>query len=233
VMVALWAMAGSTIAGDRAELDRLQAEAASAQTQSETLASVQTIRGERDARVQVVKTLAAARIDWAESLDAIARTIPSDVWLSSLSASAAPGAGPAGGAGNAGAIASSGTGPSISLSGCAPSQARVARLMPALRAIPSVLDVSLVSSAATEEGLGTGTSALECQDVGFDLVLFFQGPEAPVAPATPVDPSAPATPTIPAAPATAGTAPTPVAAPTTTTTPEAQPVSAPAGGPAQ
>lgn len=215
-MVVMWASAGSSISDSRAELTRLQAEAAAAQAQSVTVASVDTIRALRDARTLTVRTLAEARIDWADSLDAIARTLPSDTWLSTLTASSTPVAGPPGGTGGAGAVASSSAGPSIQISGCTPTQASVARLMPRLRTVPGVERVSLVSSTQADAGAATSDGSAACDGASFQMVLFFAAPVVAATPGMPAAPNAPAT-------ATA----TPAAAPPT---PAPAPASAPAGG---
>lgn len=215
-MVFMWASAGSQIADDRAELSRLKTEAAAAQAQLATVASVDSIRALRDARSATVRTLAAARVDWADSLDAIARTLPSDTWLDSLAASVTPASAAPGGVGGAGAVASSTTGPSIQISGCSPSQARVARLMPRLRSIPGVDNVTLVSAQKAAPG-ATAADADGCTKVSFEMVLFFTAPVAPGVPGAPADDGI-----------------TPVGTPpATTTTPAPVPVSAPAGGTGQ
>lgn len=206
LMVGLWAMAGSRLSSDRAELARLQAETSAAQARAGRLASAGDIRTLRSQRTQVVRTLAAARVDWAKTLDALARTLPSDTWLDSVTASVAPGAGPAGGAGGAAAVASAASGPSIQITGCSPSQARVARLMPRLRTVPGVERVSLVSSTAAEPGAGTAGSSGGCTRVSFGMVLFFAARPGAAAAATGV-PAAPA-PGAAAAPTTSVSQPT-------------------------
>lgn len=227
-MVFMWASAGSQIADDRAELSRLQAEAAAAQAQLTTVASVDSIRALRDARTATVRTLAAARVDWADSLEAIARTLPSDTWLDSLAASVTPASAAPGGVGGAGAVASSTTGPSIQVSGCSPSQARVARLMPRLRSIPGVDHVTLVSAQKAAPGTTAAEAQGGCTKVSFEMVLFFTAPVAPGVPGAPADPA------VPAAPGTANNGITPVGTPpATTTTPAPVPAGAPAGGTGQ
>lgn len=227
-MIFMWASAGSRMADDRAELSRLQAESVAAQAQLATVASVDSIRDLRDARTATVRTLAAARVDWADSLDAIARVLPSDTWLDALAASVSPASAAPGGAGDAGAVASSTNGPSIQVSGCSPSQARVARLMPRLRSVPGVERVTLVSAEKAASGTTPSEAQGGCTKVGFEMVLFFAAPVIPAVPGTPADPAAPA------APGTANNGITPVGTPpATTTTPAPVPASAPVGGTGQ
>lgn len=178
VLVGVWAITGGRVAERQAELERLQAEVSAAQAQSAQLQSAGTVRALREQRAATVRALAAARIDWAASLDAIARTLPEHTWLSKLSAASVPGAAP-GGAGGTGAVASSSLGPSIQLGGCSPSQASVARLMPRLRAVPGVANVTLVRTQRAEPGAGQGSG--DCAAVSFEMVLFFAAAPAPEA----------------------------------------------------
>jgi Tfp pilus assembly protein PilN len=175
VLVGVWAMAGHKLSADKAELAQLQADAAAAQSQASKLSSFGTFHALRQTRTDTVRQLAAGRIDWAESLDAIARMLPSGAWLSTMTAATSPSAGPAGGTGGAGAIASTSTGPSIQIGGCIGSQARVARLMPRLHAIPHVARVSLVSSTAAQTTGAVGAATGDCKAVSFEMVLFFEG----------------------------------------------------------
>ena len=204
LLVGVWAMTGSRLSDDRAELQRLEAEVAAAQAQSAQLQSTDTIRVLREQRAQVVRVLAASRIDWATSLDALARTLPAHTSLTKLTASSVPGATP-GGTGAAGAVASSTLGPSIQLGGCSPTQASVARLMPRLHAVPGVVNVSLVRTQKAATGDAAAAGEGDCAGVNFEMVMFFA---AATPDAVPADPAATATATTPPA-----GAPTPVAAP--------------------
>lgn len=190
LLVSVWALTGRRVGEREAQLAGIQGEVAALQAklQAETAVAADTasVRALRDTRLATVRSLAAARIDWATTMDAVARTLPAHTWLATLSASAAPGAGPGGGAGGAGAIASSSPGPSIQVGGCSPSQAAVARLMPRLRAVPGVERVAL---ASTKKAAPSATRAPgECTGVTFDLVLLMAAAQAapPAAPATPV-----------------------------------------------
>jgi Tfp pilus assembly protein PilN len=210
VLIGVWAMTGSRVSDRKAELQRLQTEVAAAQAQSAQLQGVDTIRALREQRAATVRALAAARVDWASSLDAIARTLPEHTWLSKLSASSVPGGAP-GGAGAAGAVASSTPGASVQIAGCSPSQATVARLMPRLRSVPGVANVTLVRTQKADAG-STGAGA--CGAVDFEMVLLFAAaaPEpAPAAPAAAAPAAAPAVPATPATPAI----PAPVTPPST------------------
>jgi len=230
VMVALWAMAGSTISKDHATVARLHSETATAQAAAGKDTAGDDLRAQRDQQLATVKALAAARTDWASTLDAIARTLPADTWLDTMDASIAPGAGPAGGTGNAGAVASSVPAPSIHISGCSPSQAKVALLMPRLRTIPGVNDVTLVNATRASETSGASTTTGGCQHVTFEMVLFFTPPAGTPAPATPGAPGTTASAAPATTPAATTTPPATTPAATTTPAPTAVPASAPTTG---
>jgi Tfp pilus assembly protein PilN len=167
-----------------------------------------------NARVQTVKDLASSRFDWEQALRDLARAVPADVTLNSLSGDISTDAGGAGGA-LRGAISA----PAMTLKGCAPGQTQVARLMARLRSVDGVTRVSLSKSGseAVTEAAGTdGTererrNAVPCgvgKRPGFEVVMFFEGDAASVAgtPATATG-SVSATPT-----------PSPTATPTASTT---------------
>ncbi len=91
----------------------------------------------------------------------LSRVLPEDVFVSSLDASA-------GGAQSAGAAASGATGPSLNLTGCAPSNPDVATLMVRLRKLHRANDVTLTSSARS------GGESGDCGDAyGFAVTVSF------------------------------------------------------------
>jgi Tfp pilus assembly protein PilN len=202
-LVAAWAFVGHTVSHDKAELAAVKAQIAQAQAQAPAQTSQQVQGSSIDERLATVRALVTAREDWARTLDAIARTLPANTTLSSLAAATTPTASPGGAAAATGGIASSSTGPSIQIAGCAPTQKAVAQLMPRLRVIPGVQDVSLASSTKAAAGDATGTTG-GCADVDFEMVLFLQAAAPP-----------------PASPATATAAAAPVPTPTPTPTPGA------------
>lgn len=198
-LVAVWALAGRGIERDRALAAQLSQEAAAARAQAATVASSAQADQTRRDRLAAVRTLVAGRMDWAATLDAIARTLPQGTWLTALKASSVPGAAP-GGAGPGGALASSTSGPSVQISGCTPSQRAVAGLIPRLRAIPGVRGLTLGNASAAGAGSGSAASgaSTDCAGVSFQMVLTLAAPAA-------------------AAPAPAGPAPAPPAGATATT----------------
>lgn len=192
-LVALWATTSSKVSDQKAQLARIQQDVAQIQASAGALESPGAAQQERMTRTATVKALASSRIDWAERLDAISRTLPADVTLDNLDAQATADAT------DPNAIADA-TGPTVNLTGCAPSQQAVARLMPRLRSMPDVAGVALVASA-TEAGAG-GPAKTEdtCKGATFTMNLTYEG--AATAPAATTAPPADGA----AAPPTATTA---------------------------
>jgi Tfp pilus assembly protein PilN len=208
LMMGLWALAGRDATQARTQLAQLHQQAADAQLQAQTLAPFGTVDQERTSATASVHGLIAARFAWSKTLDAFARVLPADVRLNSLSgatpgATATPGvtAAPVTTPGAASVV-------TVQLAGCAPSMARVARLMPRLRAVPGVASVTLASAThpvAPSASSGTSTAgSSDCPGATFQMSLGF-APAVGTVPA--VTPAA-------AAAAAAGTTP-----PVTTTTP--------------
>jgi Tfp pilus assembly protein PilN len=172
-------------------------------------------------RVATVRDLAGSRFDWEQSLRDLSRAIPADVSLKSLSGAVST---DAGGAGASGAISA----PAITLTGCAPGQTQVARLMARLRNVDGVTRVSLSKSDKATVASNAAGGALERRNAApcgvgsrpaFDLVMYFENSDAAVkaSAAGGTAPSAPATAGATAPPAAGGAA-TPTPAPGNTTT---------------
>jgi Tfp pilus assembly protein PilN len=202
-MTAMWASTGSTIDDQKAELAQIEQDAALVRARAEAQQAPGAVQQTRLARTEVVRALASARRDWAETLDAFSRTLPADVDLTTLSATTVPA--------SAGTVpGETAAGPTLTFSGCAPSQRDVAKLMPRLRSMADVVDVQLVSSSTAPDA---AAGDAECGGATFSMNLELE-PNAPLAAA-----AAPATGTVPA------TAPP-------ATTPPATGAVPPAGAPA-
>jgi Tfp pilus assembly protein PilN len=141
------------------------------------------------ARVQTVQDLATSRFDWEQALRDLSRAIPQDVTLKQLSGDIATDAG-----GQGGSLRGAISAPAITLTGCAPGQTQVARLMARLRDVDGVTRVSLASSSteiatAVDEGSEIqrrlATPCGSGKRPAFEVVMFFEGDASKVA-ATPV-----------------------------------------------
>ncbi len=173
-----------------ADLTEVSAQATALQSQAAQLKPFADYETMAKARVQTVRDLAGSRFDWEQALRDLSRAVPADVSLTQLSGDISSGAG-GGGSTLRTAIAA----PAITLTGCAPGQTQVARLMARLNNIDGVTRVSLSRSVAAEvTSAGQGsTDELELRKsqpcgVGkppsFEVVVFFEKDAAAVA-ATP------------------------------------------------
>lgn len=200
----------NTIKQRSADLDRVAQEQAALQAQVTKLKPYADFDAAAKARVQTVKDLAGSRFDWEQALRDLSRAIPQDVSLRQLSGDISSAAG-----GQGGVLRGAISAPAITITGCAPGQTQVARLMARLRDIDGVTRVSLSRSAAEEvEGVDEGSDserrlAQPCGEgkrPAFEVVMFFEGATAKVG-ATPVT-------------ATGTVSETPTPAPTSTATPD-------------
>ena len=166
-----------------------------------------------NARVQTVKDIAGSRFDWEQVLRDLSRAVPADITLKSLTGDVATGVGGAGGSSSQlrGAI----NAPAITLTGCAPGQTQVARLLARLNDVRGVTRVTLSKSAkqkveSNDDATGTEAQRRNSQPCGtgkrpdFEAVVFFETSAEAVA----KTPSA-----------TGGTTPTPTPSATPTATP--------------
>lgn len=170
-LAAVWATTSGRIADQKTELAQVRGEVAQLQARAGALALPGAVQQERASRTEMVRTLAAQRIDWAARLDALSRTLPEDVTLSALDAKGAGGS-----AGAAAATPATAAGPTVNLSGCAPSQRAVARLMPRLRSIPEVVGVTLLNSATGGADSGTQSTQTDaCDGARFTMDIVYEG----------------------------------------------------------
>jgi Tfp pilus assembly protein PilN len=126
-------------------------------------------------RVETVRGLAAARFDWERALRDVSHAIPGDVKLSALNGDMGlPGTGGSNGDPLRGSIQA----PAITMTGCAPTQTGVARMMSRIKAVDGVTRVSLSKSEKSSGGSTAGTASTSpCateDPATFSLVVFFE-----------------------------------------------------------
>jgi len=106
-------------------------------------ASFETASKQANERIELVRSLAQARFDWAGTLRDMARLIPTDAQVQTLDASVKDGAGQGGTSTYRSQLA---TAPAITLKGCSRSQGTVADLVTRLQAMRRVTNVTLEQS---------------------------------------------------------------------------------------
>ena len=193
VVAATWAVSARQVDDKRAEVARLDAEAQAAEAQVQNLAGFEETLSVANARKKVVSDLAKGRVDWADTLREISRTVPKTAWITQMAATTAPGVSVEG-PGNPlrGTVPS----PAVEILGCSPNQDDVARLMTRLRAMDGVDKVNLASSEKAEGATGGaapagGDSGEDCRQgtstiPQFNMVIFLRNPAgAPAAATTP------------------------------------------------
>jgi Tfp pilus assembly protein PilN len=187
VMAAAYTLSGKSVNDKKTELARVSAETATAQAKAAGLGDFTKFAALRTKRVETVKQLAGSRFDWSHALHEVARVIPTNAWLTSLTASTSPGVGVGGGSG--GALRAALAVPALEVAGCTTSQSSVARLMARLRLIDGVQQVSLQDSTKNEtSSTGGGGGAVsgnsgDCTGGSshfpkFNVVVFYNQPAA-------------------------------------------------------
>jgi Tfp pilus assembly protein PilN len=181
-----YVLAGNTVKQRQAELADVHAQQQAIAGQVAALKPYADFDAKAKTRVQTVKDLAGSRFDWQQALGDIARAIPANVTLKTLNGDTSSGSGA-----SDSALRSAITSPAITLTGCAPDQREVARLMARLHDVDGVTRVSLSKSDGTTIQPSNTSGGTELQErnaapcgVGthpsFEIVAFFEQASASV-----------------------------------------------------
>ena len=87
--VTLLVLTGNKISDRKAEVASLQSQVDAAQAQADQLSTYTHFAELQQARQETVASLANSRFDWERTLHELALVLPGDVWLTSMTASAA------------------------------------------------------------------------------------------------------------------------------------------------
>jgi Tfp pilus assembly protein PilN len=178
-LVAVYVLATNTVKQKQSDLAEVTVQADAAAQKVSLLKPYADFEALAKARVETVRGLAAARFDWEQALRDLSRVIPADVKLQTLNGDMGlPGTSVSGGDPLRGSIQA----PAVSLTGCATTQAGVARLMARLRGVDGVTRVSLSKSENTDADAATQSSACVGKNPpNFSAVVFFEGSAAAAA----------------------------------------------------
>jgi Tfp pilus assembly protein PilN len=155
IMTLVYVTTVNGISSKKAAVAKAKAETQQAQARAGSLAGYGNFSQIKQQRVSSVEQLANGRVDWERLARGLARVLPDGVWILTASASASPNAagasGTGGSSGTSGSSSSSSTGstgsssggPSVQLSGCAPSQDVVATTLVRLKELSGATDVQL------------------------------------------------------------------------------------------
>jgi Tfp pilus assembly protein PilN len=175
VFALLYGIARHKVSSQTTKLASINAQTQRAQQSAAQLTPYTSFMALREQRMQAVEQVVDSRFDWAHTFHELGRVLPRDASISSLvgsvggsegAASATPTSTPSTSttAASAGAAPSSatppGSVPTVTLDGCAKSQADVALTLQRLRLMDGVGAVSLQSSAkAASVGAGSSTAS--------------------------------------------------------------------------
>jgi Tfp pilus assembly protein PilN len=171
----IYTSASNTISSRKAKLATLQAELVQEQAQASRLDNYVAFEQLAQARVETVREIASARFDWHAALADLAKVVPANTALQSLTGTIVPGAGVSGSTTGSTSVRGDEPGPAFELNGCSESQDEVAQLMSRLRLIDGVTRVTLNSSSKSTSGAGGASSAGGCSSnwPSFDILVFF------------------------------------------------------------
>jgi Tfp pilus assembly protein PilN len=173
VLALLYGRSHHELQSRRGEAATLNARVRQVQAQAAQLAPYASFMTIREERLHSIAQLIGARFDWPNVMGELSRVLPSDVALSSLvgtvgSASAttlaSKAATPAAGAGSVSSATPPGATPSVTLAGCATTQAVVAQMLVRLRLINGVSSVTLQSSTKSGSSGGASASSGACSN---------------------------------------------------------------------
>jgi Tfp pilus assembly protein PilN len=205
VLVLLYGLARHQVGDRKSKLASLAAQTQQAQESASALSPYTSFMALREQRMKAVEQVVDSRFDWAHAFHELGRVLPEDASITSLdgtvggtvagapaaSAPAASASAPAGAAsapgasgGSGGSATPPGSVPTMTLSGCASSQAEVALTLQRLRLMDGVSAVSLQSSAKGEaSGSGAASSTGNCQPQSpvFTVQITFEPLPAPSA----------------------------------------------------
>jgi Tfp pilus assembly protein PilN len=185
VGVAVLVTTGNQISESKAEVVQLKHEDKAAEAKAQRLAAYGQFRTLAEQRVATVESLADSRFDWERVMHELSLVLPSNVWLTTLSASATPEASAGGeGGGETSALRGAIPGPALEMSGCAAGQEAVAEFVTALKNIDGVTRVGLgtseLASKEGEAGGGGGDCRTRSFIAQFSLVVAFDAAPVPV-----------------------------------------------------
>ncbi|HEY0361098.1 MAG TPA: PilN domain-containing protein [Solirubrobacteraceae bacterium] len=187
VMSAAYTLTNRSLSDRHAQLESVQSQVENAQAQVQRYSSYTGFTALRQKRTETVRSLAASRFDWSHALHELARTIPSNAWLTSLKGTVTPGISIDGGGTDP--LRGSLPNPALEVVGCTTSQADVAKVISSLRRVDGVERLSLSSSQKLDQGASGGSTGDsggggDCRYGNahypqFSMTLFFATPTTP------------------------------------------------------
>jgi Tfp pilus assembly protein PilN len=150
--VTMLVLSDNRISDGKAEVATLKREDAVAAAKAGRLAAYSQFKALSEQRIATVRSLADSRFDWERVMRELSLVLPSDVWLTSLTASATPSDSTGAEGGSASGLRGAIAGPALELSGCAAGQEAVAGFVTVLKDIDGVTRVGVQVAELASEG---------------------------------------------------------------------------------
>jgi Tfp pilus assembly protein PilN len=196
VLVATYVVSNKSVTDKRTQLADVTRQAEAAEAQAQKLTSYTKFAAIRQKRVDTVTQLAGSRFDWAHALREVARVLPQNAWLTSMTGTTSTSVSVGGG--TASTLRGALNVPAIVMSGCTTSQQAVAKLITRLRLIDGVQRVTLedatkgdetASGAGSAASSGSGPTSGDCRGGHakypmFNIDIFFEQSGAAVSTST-------------------------------------------------
>lgn len=201
VLAATYVVSNKSLTDKRTQLADVTQQAEAAEAKAQALTSYTKFAAIRQKRVDTVTQLASSRFDWAHALREVARVLPQNAWLTSLSGTTSTSVSIDGGGGSS-SMRSSLNVPAIIINGCTTSQQAVAKLITRLRLIDGVQRVTLEDSTKAQQQAGASGSSTstggDCRGGHakypiFNVDVFFDQSGAAVSTSTGTAATAPST----------------------------------------
>ncbi len=183
VLVSVYTLTAKSVTDKKNDLTEVTAKAEATEARAGQLEPYTKFAELRAKRVETVTSLSRSRFNWPYALREVSRVLPSNVWLTDLLGTVAPGVTVEGsGSGATSGLRSALGVPALELSGCTVDQESVARYLARLRSIDGVTRVSLASSEKNDSvtaGGGGGANDGDCRQgldriPKFEAVVFFE-----------------------------------------------------------
>jgi Tfp pilus assembly protein PilN len=186
------AVTSKQISDRQSEKSSLEQQLTAATARASSVKAFTDFRTVQQNRAMTVSSLAQSRFDWQRVLQELARVLPSDITLNSLTGTVSPdvtmdssGSGGSGGS----TLRTDINAPALEIIGCAPTQDAVASFVAALQDIDGVTRVGLQSSKMSaqsnsggftgEPGDAAASSSSGCPAYEFTIVTAFDAVPAP------------------------------------------------------
>ena len=168
--VVMLVLTANSISDRQQEVKTLEGERTAAVSEVEKFAPYASFQEVAESRTQTIAALADSRFDWSRVIRQLSLVLPSDVYLTNLTASA--------GGGSSETSTGGLLGPSLNLGGCAVNQDTVAALVASLKEIDGVTRVGLTHSSLTQGENGDSAATEYCARGGvanFEAIVAFDG----------------------------------------------------------